>query len=69
MITWKKSAIWEDVQIVVGTMEQVLELIGTSVETCKSWFMKYYCWEDVADGMGKMGVRKVEKYDRMFTIL
>ena len=51
------------------TMEQMLELLGTSVEICKAWFVKYFCWEDLTDGMGKMRMCKVEKYESLFNIL
>ena len=51
------------------TMEQMLELLGTSVEICKAWFVKYFRWEDLTDGMGKMRMCKVEKYESLFNIL
>ena len=51
------------------TMDKMVEMIGTSEQTLKAWYSRYYRWEEEQDGEGKERLRKNEKEGSLYAIL
>ena len=55
--------------IPLGTITNLLKMLGTSEVVAKSWYVKYLRWEEEPDDKGKVRLRKNEKYDSLYSIL